>query len=193
MDLGVVDQTAALFAYYDFPKARAVVEDEVVMNGPSMTTDILAEALKAKEVELWPETNVYLKVSDNDNLLLLADLASKFDLHFMPTGKDTLEAMVNEVRMWVKAGRLVVHPRCKFLLGCLRNGIWDNARKKFNRSTTYGHYDALAALVYLIRNIRASVNPIPANLGINPADYHIRPEERLSPAAKELKKLVRRR
>ena len=193
MDLGVVDQTAAIFAWYDFPKARVVIEDEVIMNGPSMTTDVLAEALIAKEAQLWPSDKAYLKISDNDNLLLLADLASKYDLHFSPTGKDTLEAMVNQVRIWVKEGRVVVHPRCKFLLGCLRNGIWDKQRKKFARSTTYGHYDALAALVYLIRNIRASVNPIPPQLGMDPANYHIRPEAQLSPSAKELKKLIRRR
>jgi hypothetical protein len=192
MDLGVVDQTACLFAWYDFPTARIVVEDELVMSGPAMTTDLLAEQLRAKENALWGQLPVALRVADNDNLLLIQDLGSKYMMHFMPTGKDSLEAMVNQVRIWVKAGRVVVHPRCKHLIGCLRNGIWDEARKKFNRSTTYGHYDALAALIYLVRNVRVYDNPIPANLGLELANWAIPPSVVTTAKAREISKLVRR-
>lgn len=196
MDLGVVDQTVAHWGYYDFPNARFVFEDEIMMQGPDMTTDRLAEALKEKERTLWADGlggvfPVYRRTADNNNLLLINDL-SRFGLHWQPTDKDLLHQMVNKLRIWVRDGRVIVSPKCKYLIGCLKNGIWDQQRKKFEQSTTYGHYDALASAIYMIRNVDEHDNPIPKNLGISPKDYFIKPETFISPASKELKKLIRR-
>lgn len=192
MDLGIVDLTVCLYGYYEFAKARLVIEDEMVMNGPEMTTDILADALREKEQELWPDKEVYYRASDTDNLLLLQDLATLHGISFACTTKDTLEAMVNQVRLWVKEGRVVVHPRCKQLLGCLRSGLWDDRRKAFARSKVFGHYDALAALVYMVRNVRAEKNPIPVTYQIDPHHSHI-PASMLKPQGQNvesMKKLV---
>jgi hypothetical protein len=196
MDLGVVDQTVAHWGYYEFPKARFVFEDEAMMQGPDMTTDRLGELLKGKESALWPDgmggvLPVYRRTSDNNNLLLINDLA-KYGLHWQPTDKELLHQMVNKLRIWVREGRVVVSPKCKLLRGCLKNGIWDEQRKKFNQSTTYGHYDALASAIYMIRNVDEHDNPIPANLGINPSDYFIRPGTFTPKVNQELKKLIRR-
>ncbi len=196
MDLGVSDQTVCLYGYYDFPRARLVIEDEVMMKGPEMTTDILAGKLKDMEVALWTGVDgnrmpIYRRTADNNNLLLLADLGRSHELHWLPTDKDELHTMVNKMRIWIKSGRVVISPRCKFLLGCLRNGIWDTRRKKFAQSTTYGHYDALAALMYMVRNIDEVDNPIPPNLGIDPAKYHIRLDSEQTKTQRELKKLLR--
>lgn len=165
MDIGTDDKTVNLFAYYDFEKARVVVEDEIAMNGPDMTTQKLADAIKEKKATLWGDGLVYRHVADNNNLILLQDLAAMHGMAFQPTSKDSLAAMVNKVRMWVSTGRVYVHPRCTQLIGCLRNGIWDTRREEFARAKAFGHFDALAALVYLIRNIDEARNPIPANYG----------------------------
>lgn len=85
--------------------------------------------------------------------------------------------MVNEVRIWVAAGRVKIHPRCKQLIGCLRYGIWDNKRTQFARSGAYGHFDALAALVYLIRNIDINSNPVPAHYGLTQDNWVLDQEE----------------
>ncbi len=164
-DLGVKDFTALLFAYYDFKKATLVIQDELHMNGPELITPTLVESIKAKEKELWGETKPYRRVSDNNNLQLLQDMSSLHNFHFMATNKDTLEAMINEVRWMVKQGRIRVHPRCENLIWCLKYGIWDSKRKAFNRSKEHGHYDHLAALVYMVRNLSTSINPIPADFG----------------------------
>jgi hypothetical protein len=165
MDLGTKDFTACIFGYYDFRKATLVIEDEFKMNGPQMNTQLLVGEIKAKEAQLWGEQPVFRRVSDNNNLHLLQDMSSLHNLHFIATNKDTLEAMINEVRLMVQAGRIVINPKCKQLIGCMKYGVWDEKRKGFARSTTYGHFDALAALIYLVRNLALNSNPIPKDHG----------------------------
>lgn len=165
MDLGTKDFTACIFGYYDFRKATLVIEDEFKMNGPQMNTQLLVGEIKAKEKNLWGEAPVFRRVSDNNNLHLLQDMSSIHNLHFIATNKDTLEAMINEVRLLVQAGRIIINPRCKQLIGCLKYGVWNEKKNAFARSTTYGHFDALAALIYLVRNLAQHSNPIPKDHG----------------------------
>jgi hypothetical protein len=176
MDLGVEDLTVVLFAYYDFRKALLYVLDEFVMNGPELTTPVLAEAIKAKEAHYFGEKRPYRRISDNNNPHLLNDMLSLHGLPFMATDKGELQAMVNEVRIACTNRRIRVSPRCKHLIGCLSTGIWDGAkgqRREFGRSKAFGHYDALAALVYLVRNLDETTNPIPAMHGLNIHNQHI--------------------
>ena len=173
MDLGVKkDFTAGLLAYYDFLRSRLVVEDEFEMKGPEMTTQKLAALIRAKERERWTLENgvsarVHKRVSDNDNPLLIQDLSGPYQLPFVATDKSALQSMVNRARIWVQQGRVQVAPRCKNLKGCLRSAIWDDARKKFDHSIAYGHFDWLAALIYGVRNVDTSTNPVPVTHGFN--------------------------
>lgn len=167
MDLGTKDFTACIFGHYNFRKSILYVEDEFKMNGPQMNTELLVGAVKSKEKDLWGENPPFRRISDNNNLHLLQDLSSLHNLHFMATNKDSLEAMINEVRLMVQAGRIIINPRCKQLIGCLKYGVWDEKRKGFARSTTYGHFDALAALIYLVRNLALNSNPIPKDHGFH--------------------------
>lgn len=173
MDLGVRnDFTAGLLAYYDFLRAKIVVQDEFSMKGPDMTTQKLAKEIKVKE-EIWKfpphilTPRVYRRVADNDNILLVQDLTSMYKLPIISTDKSTLVSMVNRVRIWMQQGRIEINPRCKNLLGCLRTAIWDDQRKKFDHSPVFGHFDWLAALIYLIRNVDTITNPIPKTYGFN--------------------------
>lgn len=165
LDLGVKDNTAAIFGYYDFKRASLIIEDELCMNGPSMNTEKLVEALKDKELELWAGQAPFRRVSDNNWPLLIQDLSSIHNYTFISTSKDTLEAMINEVRLLVQEGRILINPKCKMLIGCLAYGVWDNKKKAFARSTAYGHFDHLAALIYLVRNLAQHTNPIPIDHG----------------------------
>jgi hypothetical protein len=184
MDLGVTDFTAVLFGYYDFRKAKVFIEDEVIMHGPKMTTQLLADAIKEKEKDLWPdlgqrngmknqERQVYRRIADNNNPLLLQDLGSLHQLHFWPTTKDNLDAMVNELRLYVSQGRILIDPKCRQAIGCLKYGAWDEKRKKFGRSAVYGHYDALAALIYLVRNLDVHTSPIPPDYNLSESTHWI--------------------
>ncbi len=165
MDLGRKDHTALVFGYYDFQRAIFYVQDELTMHGPDWTTVTLKERITAKERELWGEAKPFRRISDNNNPHLIQDLNSLHDIHFNETNKESLEAMVNEVRIMVGNGQIVVDPKCKMTIGCLKFGIWDKKRKEFSRSKVYGHFDHFASLVYLIRNLAKNVNPIPIDHG----------------------------
>lgn len=165
-DLGRKDHTALVFGYYDFKRAALIIEDELTMEGTEWTTETLKTEVTAKEAELWAEHKTFRRVSDNNNPHLLTDLSSIHNIHFMAVKKDSsLEQMVNRVREWVKAGRIIIHPKCKMLLGCMRYGVWDKNRKEFARSKVYGHFDHFAALMYLLIHTPSHSNPIPATHG----------------------------
>lgn len=165
MDLGVKDLTALIFGYWDFKRACLIIEHEFDMSGPSMNTTNLVADIKAKETEIWGEHKPFRRIADNNWPILIQDLTTLHNLPFIATTKESLEAMINEVRILVQNGQIIVHPRCKKLIGCLRYGVWDEKKKQFARSMAYGHFDHLAALVYLIRYIAKNTNPIPVDYG----------------------------
>jgi hypothetical protein len=161
LDTGVRDFTFCGLGYYDFPNARLVVEDEIALSGSAVTTRNIADQTKRKERDLGYIP--YRRISDNNNLILINDLSIEEKLPFAPTDKDSLEAMVNALRGWFRDKRIVVHPRCQFLIGTLGSALWNKNRDDFARSKTFGHADAIAALMYGVRNIDVHTNPVPAN------------------------------
>jgi len=175
MDLGVKDKTAVIFGYYDFKKATLVIEDEFEMHGPNMNTHSLVARIKDMEKKLWKNDQVprdsnnnpvpFRRISDNNWPILIQDLSSIHNLGFIATTKDSLEAMINEVRLLVQSDRLRINPRCQQLIGSLKYGVWNAKKTEFARSSTYGHFDHLAALIYLVRNMATSSNPIPKDHG----------------------------
>jgi hypothetical protein len=167
MDIGTRDLTVIIFGYYDFKRATLCIEREFIINGPQMTTPKIAESVNAIELDLWKDVKPLKRISDNNNLLLLQDLGYLHDCHFIPTSKDSLEAMVNEMRIWVKDGRLEIDPSCQVLIESLKYGFWNEQRSGWGRSKTLGHFDAIAALMYLVRNIDTHTNPIPIKLGFD--------------------------
>lgn len=194
LDIGMVDWTALLFGYYNFKTATLVIEDEYQIKGKDLTSQVLAEAVRAKEKELWGSLKVFRRIADNNNLILLNDMSTAHNVHFAPTTKDNLHAMVSEVREFVNAGRLLVNPRCWRLLACLQYGLWDAKRKGFARQNEeVGHNDALAALVYMIRNLSQNSNPIPAGYGYTYDKAFIGRIDRDSNNAKVIKNMFKKR
>jgi len=189
LDSGVTDKTAGLLGYYDFKQAKLFIEDEFFLQGEEVRTDRIAQLFKDKEKALGYQKihdrkdpayrslavneKVYRRVADNNNLILVNDLNSLHGLDFFPTSKDELAAMINFCREWVNSGRIIVAPRCKELLGCLSNAVWDKKREKLAKSKIFGHFDALMALVYMVRNVDASTNPIPKHFGKSFATHAI--------------------
>lgn len=169
LDSGVRDNTAVLFGYYDFQAAKLIIEDEVTMNGPQMTTLWLSNDIKDKEESLG-YNKVLLRIADNNNLHLIQDLSISYKLPFAPTSKTDLDAMVNKLKIWVQQGKIIVHPRCTMLTGCLKFGRWEKNKRgeMLARSKTYSHYDHLMAMVYLVRNVESIMgNPIPKTYGLH--------------------------
>lgn len=176
MDLGVKDMTVYLQGYYDFLNATLYVTSESWLQGGKVTTDAIEAMIrKARHdnwdgtpelLKLWGQAQPYLSVMDND-LRLRNDLAKK-GFSFSTVEKDRLHVMVNQLKNLIGQRRLVVDPSCAMLLGCLEGGMWDKEKKKFAKSKTFGHYDALAALIYMAISINYTKNPIPPDLGLDP-------------------------
>lgn len=189
MDIGVRDKTAILFGYYDFKNAKLIIEDEFTISGADTTTKNINDAIVKIEKDL-KYSAIYRGIADNNNLLLLNDLSIDYGKHFSPTNKESLAAMVNELRLWVQAGRIQIHPKCEQLIGCLKYGVYqDVKRNEFGRSKNYGHYDALAALIYLVRNIDQHTNPIPIDYGVTQNTWMPNKQNQASTQIQEMKKI----
>ena len=173
LDPGFNDLVAGLFGYWDFLEQRLVVEDEFA--APRLNSAELAREIKRVERVRWEgvrrrgnsnsydtKPQPYLRVCDND-LRLIADLHKDHGLTFIPTQKDGLETAINQVRVAVQTHKILIHPRCKKLIAHLRHGVWKKINRDFARDEEkgMGHYDTIAALVYLWRNIQKRRNPVP--------------------------------
>jgi len=173
MDIGGRHKTAVLYGYYDFKKSILQVLDESIFTGQDTTTELIALTIIEKENQLFPNMAEPRRIADNNNVILLQDLTLMHGVSFAPTNKDTLIAMVNELRVFVGNGRLRVRETCKELIGCLATAIWNKQRTQFDISDLYGHFDALAALIYMVRNLDQYTNPIPATNTALPETHFI--------------------
>lgn len=173
IDLGYADATAALFGFYDYERACLVVEDEWVEARANSAK--VMEMVTSKETQLWGVKQPLMRVADAE-LRVLADFSS-CGFSCKPVEKPNLQGAVNRVDVWVQTGRIQIDPRCKTLIRQLYNGTWDKNRLKFRRDVATWdssrqsfradeecdyHYDAVAALVYMVRSVVESANPFPA-------------------------------
>lgn len=172
MDIGARDLTVVLFGYYDFKNGVIVIEDELVQDGMSLLLDRFAQNIKKKEEGLW--TNPlsgefkppYLRIADNNNLIMLNQLTYDHNIQFIPTAKDNKDAALANVRLKIANKQLYIHPRCKTLIYHIRNATWNKQKTNFSRSPDAGHYDAVDALIYFVRNVQTNRNPYPAGYGL---------------------------
>lgn len=161
MDVGFEDFHAILYGYWDFRRAKLVIQAEDILR--QATTDKIAAAMKATEERLWSKrrTNTLPARWTDVDLRLVADLWHMHGLGITPTAKDDLEAQVNALRLLVKDEKLQIDPACATLVRQLRSAIWKDNRKEFERTKAEGHFDAVAALIYMVRNVDRATNPYP--------------------------------
>jgi hypothetical protein len=181
LDLGLVDLTHALFGYYDFDRAKLVIEDEVV--GQYMRTEVFAQRCKDKEKELWGSVPYFGapsglhnrcpwgRYSDNEAQQLY-DLAA-MGLPFAPAIKTDKEVALNRVRKDFARGKIEIHKRCVNLIHQLTVGIWNHNRSDYERLPGAGHLDGIDALIYMARMIDYNRNPVPPNLGVSRATHFV--------------------
>lgn len=166
MDPGQKDKTGVLFMYYDFLRAKIVVEDELLLDHPS-TVDV-ARAIKAKEAEIWGdryrEPIRILDAAGDGGLRLIRDFRTQFKMEWRPARKDDSLAAINLMRSTIQQREIFIHPRCRNLDRQLKTAIWSNSGKDFQRTDTGPdtHMDLVAALKYGIRMIDRKANPYPA-------------------------------
>jgi len=189
MDTGYIDFTAVLFLYYDFRKAKIIVEDELVIDvrREDRNSAYIAQKIKEKEHELWGDLKVYQRFADGDNLLL-ADFGSIHGLHFAPVSKDVLEAQVNSLRYEIQTEGVYINPRCTQTIIHTKYAVFDKQRKKLLRAERMGHFDCLMALIYAVRHINKAANPYPKNWKVDSFSQFVKVDED-NRTNREIKKL----
>lgn len=171
IDSGADDNTAGLFAWYDFHKNEIVVDDEYFNNG--VTTKAIIESCKAKEVQLWGEKKPHYRTYDGDKQLIF-DVCGDHNYPVSLPRKEDKIASIHSLRTEVQGLRFKVKERCKNLIYQMKVGMWANERRlDFERSDTLGHLDGVAAAMYLQRSIDRSHNPYPQNYGTSRETHFI--------------------
>ena len=190
VDTGVRDKTAVVFGHYNYRKKKLVVDATLDLQGSEYNTSKLAQMIKDKRDELWPDPN-FLKdlryIADSNNLVVINDLNIIYKLPFVGTSKGRLDEMVQKVRDWVFDERILFAPEALEALNCARFAIWSKSRNEFGRSAKYGHYDLLAAITYLVRNVNEHADPMP-NASIDRTKVFVPPQvnQNISQSAREL-------
>jgi len=191
IDPGGRDLTAILFGYWDYEQASLVVEHEALLSDPS-TTQINIEINRILKGP-WKGIKPNKIIMDNNNTILIKDIRKLHKIQVVPTKKDNKEAQVNQTNIMFAANQIAIHPRCTNLIAQCRFGIWNKTRTSFDRTASLSHCDAVDALVYLVRNLDRSKNPIPeALMNSGTHTYHGNQEEEKT-GLRSLGKIFRRR
>lgn len=209
MDPGYHDMTGILYGYWDFYERKLVIEDEGA--APRLNSWEVAKEIQRTEKKLWKglfrrggqgvediKPQPYLRVADGSEPRLLADLSADYQLSFIATQRDNLIQQVDSLRVAIQRGDLVIHPRCRKLIKQCKHGIWKKGRigkdfarvEETNGRTTgeFGHFDLIAALVYLWRNVHKNRTPEPKAQRFVAGDLLVRGSKESNPNSKWYRK-----
>lgn len=161
----VKDFTHVLFAYYDFPLAKLVIEDELCLfNDVNITTQAVSEKIRTKRKDIWSvdgnELLPFMSVADCPPQVLF-DLHVSNGLEFFSPPKYDKEQAINELREAFRQDRILVSSKCTHLIDQLTRGIWNQRRSDYERLPGLGHLDGVDACIYLWRVLDRNRNPVP--------------------------------
>lgn len=169
LDWGYKDYTAIVLATLNFRKARLEINAELTFSGPEVRSDLISDRLNTAYQHTYKRPiETYRQISDCADPILINEINKYPGMNFTPVEKaHTLEAMLNEFRILVAQGKIIVDPKCQLTIHCLENAVWTEDRKKLDQDVIAHHFDHLMALVYLTRMIDWEANPIPKDFMID--------------------------
>lgn len=178
LDWGYKDYTALTFATFNFRKKRLEVDGELTWSGKDVRSDLMSTRINLQYKALYgvdlfdnkrmPMLHTYRQISDSADPILINEINKYPGMNFTPVEKGhTLDAMLQEFRILVMQGKIVVDPKCQLLIHCLENGVWNEKRDKLDQDVLAHHFDHLMALVYLARMVDWDANPIPKDFMID--------------------------
>ena len=191
IDPGGRDQTAILYAYYDYLEGTLVIDDEDVID--SASTEDIHKCIGKKLEGEWAGIKPHRIIMDNNNLILVKDMQKLHGMSVKATKKDKKEAQVNHTNLLLAKEEIVINPRCKSLIQQCRFGIWNKTRTSYERTAALSHCDTVDALVYLVRNISRSRNPIEIKPYDRGTHVYLGKEQEDTSGFKGIKKLFTRR
>jgi len=179
LDVGWEDWTFWLMGWWHHRLQTLVIEKELVYKNGFKRDTLAAEIIQAEEHFLGPSRRApYQGTSQEPRRWsdhapeLLAELSSEFNLPFNPTAKEDRDTAINQCDRMIPgygvSGKLAINPNCKELLVQMPAATWNKTRTEFakNMSRRYGHYDGVASLVYMTRNVVRSEDPVPVDFGV---------------------------
>jgi hypothetical protein len=104
--------------------------------------------------------NPCYRTSDTD-IRMIQDISIEYGILFSPAAKDDAEAQRNALRDAIGAGRVVFLEDAGPVIDHVQNAEWNEKRTDYERHPVYGHYDCLAALIYMYRIVSRNANPMP--------------------------------
>jgi hypothetical protein len=161
-DWGGRDKTAIIFAHYNYNTRTTVIEHYLDYNGSDIVPLQIAQGVREYVDTHWVDSESIQYICDSNNPLIQQDMNITYRLPFIPTTKGRLDAMVERVKDWEFNERIKYWPTAEYVSKSVAAAHWTKNRDEFARSSVYGHYDHTAALIYLIRNVDESTNPVPA-------------------------------
>lgn len=182
---GSKDKSAGCIAVADFKHDKLLIVDEYMLDANTPSREIVAAA-RGLETHAQEGYSDRLSTFADAPPQLLLDWLNQFGYMAQLPLKDDLQASLNALRLGFQQCKVLVHPRCKFLIGCLKSARWNTQRTDFVRSDAFGHADPLMALVYANRSINRTANPYPAFIPshddqmTNPAITHVDKDQALA-------------
>lgn len=145
---GIRDLTVALIHTYDFTHDKLMIWDELVFPRNTPT----AQAVKEMR-ERWKDLELHQKTADVPGQIFIDLHEMGFEEWHTPPKADWLAGVQAMSNLFTR-DRIMIHPRCKFLIRSCRGGVFNKNRTDFERFEEpdgIGHCDALAALMYANR------------------------------------------
>lgn len=194
MDIGwSPDFTGILFGFWNYILQTLVIEHELLVR--RMSPLELGQQVKVIEEKLWAKrwTGHISRVADMPDVLF-RDFAQQYDLVFIKTDKDDRDAAIAAVDVWIRKRKIQILPYdeatglgCRALPVQMRVATHNTHRTDFERTAEHGHVDLVAALIYLVRNVRKHEGRPPEGWGMGPESW--RNPDASKPAASNVRSL----
>lgn len=172
------DFFAVVFASHIFEPGGGKLLVESVWQDKLKPTDFIVQQLKQRERELgWNPQNVRRFANDPRGTQQLMDMRKLGYPITQAAKSEGAEMEADRLNLAMRSGRIVVHSRAKEAREQLEHGIFtvsdSGARIDFNRSTHFGHLDALSALAMGVKCVDWRRDTTPADQ--IPADWFVPP------------------
>lgn len=158
---GSKDKSAGCIAIIDFKHDKLLICEDYMLD-PNTPSSEIVQAARVLEKYAQPDYPDRLAVFADAPPQMLLDWLNQFGYSAQLPLKDDLQASLNALRLMFQQCKILIHPRCKDLIGCLKAARWNNLRTDFVRTPAFGHIDPVMALVYANRSANRTANPYPS-------------------------------
>jgi len=192
MDLGPTrDWTAIIYAIWDFQRRKLCILRERLLIRPTKNSILAAiredEADVFGRIENIPHGCMHFRFMDGNDIII-RDLGED-DCWFSQTDKDDKAAAILDVRNWIVDGKIEIDPSCRMLNAQMRAAVWDKRHKDFARMEGFGHFDFVAALIYLVRNCIPNADRLPPHYGKSGYSHWISPDHAMTHEQEQLEEI----